>query len=305
MATAALVSELAAPTTAAPSPAIAWWRRWHSYAFMALIVGEVFLTWGFVRLVEYERFFPPGLGLVISAALFGFVFAQTFLLGLWAALGGLATVPRWLLVGAVATAGGLAIATELLSPEWTEFLNQGPVFVLLAVLITASFAAILLPLRRLAGWRVDFDAAYHPNRGNRRGQMQLMDFAALLCAVALPLTLCRALIELMGEEAVGLALFMPIFGGLALASAAPAALAVLVERRRWLCRACCACWLVAICAAQIVLTAYIPDFDVFDARSGVYELVGIVAAFHGGAALTVALPLALLRLAGLKLIVVA
>jgi hypothetical protein len=63
--------------------------------------------------------------------------------------------------------------------------------------------------------------------------------------------------------------------------------------------------LVAICAAQIVLTAYIPDFDVFDARSGVYELVGIVAAFHGGAALTVALPLALLRLAGLKLIVVA
>src|SRR5688572_19313683 len=108
MASAALAPELEAPTTAANNAALAWWQCWHSYAFMALVVVEVLITWGFVRLVESAYYLPSGLDMVGSAALFGFVFAQTFLLGLWAALGGLGTVPRWLLVGAVSATGGLA-----------------------------------------------------------------------------------------------------------------------------------------------------------------------------------------------------
>ena len=282
----------------------AWWRRGHTYGFVAVAVAEVGLTWGVVRLVEYVVNGPRGFGDVATAAMIGFMFAQCFLLGLWAALGGLPTVVRWLLVGVVSTAGALAVTDQIVASDWGQFIDQGPIIALVAGLTMAGFAVVLLPLRRLANWRVDFDAAYHPSTGRRRGQIELMDFAALFCAVALPLTLCRSLIELMGNEAADIGVIIPIFGALVLVTAAPAAYAVLARRGVWLWIACYSVWLVAVCIVQSLMVARFPDLDVFDGRSSIWGLNSSVFAFHMGVAATVALPLGVLRLLGLRIIAV-
>jgi hypothetical protein len=282
-----------------------WWRRGHSYVFMAVAIGEIALTWGVVRLIENAYNLAAGWEQIASSAMIGFLFAQCFLLGLWAALGGLGTIPRWLAVGAVAALGGLAITFEFITPQWQEFLYQGPEIAALAALTATGFAVLLLPLRRLAGWRVDFDAAYHPRTGRRRGQLVLMDFAAMFCAVALPLTLGRVLIELMGESgAAELGVFIPVFVGIALLSAAPVAHAVLARRRAWLWVGLCLAWLVLVCLVQSILTASFPDLDLFGGGTSGREILGTTFAFHLGVALAVALPLGVLRLFGLQLIAV-
>jgi hypothetical protein len=288
----------------APAAGAIWWRRGHSYAFIAVAVAEVALTWGVVRLVENVVNGPRGIENVATAAMIGFLFAQCFLLGLWAALGGLPTVPRWLIVGTISTAGALAVTCEMLASDWEQFLFQGPVMALIDGLTMAGFAVVLLPLRRLAGWRVDFDAVYHPSTGRRRGQIELMDFAALFCAVALPLTLCRSLIELMGNDAADIGMIVPIFGALVLATAAPTAYAVLARRGVGIWLALGSMWLVAVCVIQSLLAARFPDLDVFDGRSSVWGLNWTVFAFHFGVAATVALPLSVLRLLGLKIITI-
>lgn len=286
----------------APAISANWWRRGHTYAFIAVAVAEVALTWGVVRLVENVVNGPRGFENVATAAMIGFLLAQCFLLGLWAALGGLPTVPRWLIVGAVSTVGALAVTTELLTSDWEQFLFQGPVMALMAGLMMAGFAVVLLPLRRLAGWRVDFDAAYHPATCHRRGQLALMDFAALFCAVTFPLTLCRSLIELMGNEAADIGVIIPILGALVLVTAAPAAYAILARQGIWLWIASCLVWLVAVCVVQSLLAAQFRDLDLFDGRSSVWGVNWTVFAFHFGVAATVALPLSVLRLLGLKII---
>src|SRR5262245_37763828 len=259
----------------------AWWQRGHSYVFMAVAICEIALTWGVVRLIENSYNLAAGWEQIASAAMIGFLFAQCFLLGLWAALGGLGTIPRWLAVGTVAALGGLAITFEFITPQWQEFLYQGPEIAALAALTATGFAVLLLPLRRLAGWRVDFDAAYHPSTGRRRGQLELMDFAAMFCAVALPLTLGRVLIELMGESgAADIGVFIPVFVGIALLSAAPAAFAVLARRRAWFWLGMCLGWLFIVCLAQSILTACFPDLDVFGGGSTGREIVGTTFAFH-------------------------
>jgi len=303
MASASLVQPVDV-SLAVPVTRSAWWWRGHSYAFIAVAAGEVVFTWGMVRLVEHVVNGPPGFESVATAAMIGFLFAQCFLLGLWAALGGLGTITRWLIVGAVSTVGSLAVASELITSEWEQFLYQGPVLALLGSLMMAGFAVVLLPLRRLANWRVDFDAAYHPSTGRRRGQLQLMDFAALFCAVALPLTLCRSLIELMGNDAADIGVIVPILGALVLASASPVAYAVLTKHRAWTWLAFCSLWLIALCFVQSILAARFPDLDVFDGRSSAWGLNWTVVAFHFGVAATVSLPLGVLRLLGLKVIVV-
>jgi hypothetical protein len=303
MASATLVHEINVAARAQATGA-AWWRRGHSYAFIAVAVAEVVLTWGVVRLVKNVVNGARGFENIAMAAMIGFLFAQCFLLGLWAALGGLPTVPRWLIVGTVSTVGALAVTCELLTSEWEQFLSQGPVMALLAGLTMAGIAVVLLPLRRLAGWRVDFDAAYHPSTGRRRGQIELMDFAALFCAVALPLTLCRSLIELMGNEAADIGVIIPIFGALVLVTAAPAAYAVLARRGVWIARTLGSVWVVAVCIVQSLLAARFPDLDVFDGRSSVWGLNWTVFAFHCSVAATVALPLGVLRLLGLKIITI-
>jgi hypothetical protein len=213
-------------------------------------------------------------------------------------------VIRWLLVAAVTTLGAVAVAFQYISPQWQEFLDQGPTFAVLALLMMAAIAVVLLPLRRLAGWRVDFDAAYHPSSGRRRGQIDMMDFAALFCAVALPLTLGRALVELMGNDAADIGVIVPIFGAIVLATAGPVAYTALNRQRVWVTLLACAAWLLLVCVVQSLLTVSFPNLDVFGGGGTAWNIGSTVVAFHLCIAATVALPLATLRLFGLRLIAV-
>lgn len=300
MASAAITSELSASVVSQSAVAAAWWRRFHSYAFITVAAGEMLGTWLVVRLIDTMA---AGGEEIATAAMIGFLLAQCFLLGLWAALGGLGTVPRWLIVGCLTTVGALAVTLELVTSGWQEFLQEGPIFALLACLTTAGFAVVLLPLRALAGWRVDFDQAYHPGGGRRRGQIGLMDFAALFCAVALPLTLGRALAEITADAAQ-FAMIVPIFCAIVLATAGPVAYAALARRRIWLWLAGCTAWLAGICVLQSTLAAIFPDLDIFGTNSSMVVLNWTVVAFHLGVTATVALPLLVLRAFGLKLIAV-
>ncbi len=304
MASATLTHEVQTDAALAESSAQrAWWRRGHSYAFIAVVAMEVGATWGVVRLMEWVVNHSDFEHLA-AAAMIGFVFAQCFLLGLWAALGGLGTVPRWLIAGLISALGGLAIASQLVNGQWLEFLFHGPMMALLAGLTAAGFAVVLVPLRRLAGWRVDFDAAYHPSTGRRRGQLDMMDFAAMFCAVALPLALGRSLIELVGDVAADIGVIVPIIGAVVLATAGPVAYATLARDRFWLWAAACIVWLVLLGIGQSILMARLPDLDIFDGRNGAWGVGASVIAFQGGVAASVVLPLVVLRFWGLKLLVV-
>jgi len=306
MASATLTHDSPADTVCTPThdTATVWWRRGHSYAFAVVIALEIAATWAVVRVVELLAGWAAGWESIPIAAMIGFLFAQCFLLGLWAALGGLGTVPRWLIAGLVSTLGGLAIASQIVAGQWLEFLYQGPIMALLAGLTAAGFAVVLIPLRRLAGWRVNFDASYHPSTGRRRGQLDMMDFAAMFCAVALPLALGRSLVELMGEDAADIGVIVPIFGALVLTTAAPVAYALLTRRHSWwLVLGGCVAWLAIVCIVQSALTDYFPDLDIFDGRGSAWFIDWTVAAFHVGVAAAVGFPLALLRCWGLRLLV--
>jgi hypothetical protein len=282
----------------------AWWRCGHSYAFVAVVALEIGATWCVVRVGEWVVNYMMALDYLAAAAMLGFVFAKCFLLGLWAALGGLGTVPRWLLAGIVSTLGGLAIASQLVNGQWLDFLYHGPMMAVLAGLTAAGFAVVLVPLRRLAGWRVDFLAAYHPGTGRRRGQLDMMDFAAMFCAVSLPLALGRSLVELMGDEAADIGVIVPIIGAIVLTTAGPVAYATLAPCRFWLGVLTCTVWLVLLGTGQSILMVRFPDLDIFDASSGAWGVGASVVAFQGGVAVSVVLPLAALRFWGLKLLVV-
>jgi hypothetical protein len=282
----------------------AWWLKGHTYALAAAALGEVAMTWGMARLVENVMPGPPGWHEVATAATIGFLLAQCFLLGLWAALGGLATVPRWLIVGGLCLLGSLAVAWEAIGRDWSSLLAGAPEIFLYGGMSMSLYAVVLLPLRRLAGWRIDFDAAYHPPRGRRRGQVELMDIAAMMCAVALPLTLGRCLIEL-GEDAAGIPLLIPIFGLFVLVTAAPMAYAALARRRIWLWRLAAIVWFVAVSWGHSLLATLVEDLDLFDSIHAGWGIDPNTFAFHAAVAASVVLPLAFLRRFGLSLLVVA
>ena len=284
------------------SPA-AWWRRGHTYAMPAVAAGDVVLAWLVTRLAE-EHFQSGLISDLATSVLIGFLFAKCFLLGLWAALGSPATVPRWLIVGGLGLAGSAAVAVQLMGVNWEQSLTMLLEIMLFAWITIGAFAVLLLPLRRLAGWRVDFDAAYHPSTGQRRGQMSLMDYAGLTCAVALVLSLCRCMMALDDTgDAEGLLALLILAAALML-TAAPAAYATLARRTTpwWLLAA--AAWLLLVCWCQSLLAAYFPGLNIFGSDYNVLGMELPTLAFHVGGALATVLPLALLRPFGLKLLTV-
>ena len=282
----------------------AWWRRGHTYAMPAVAVSDVVLAWFVTRLAE--KHFQSGLiSELASSVLIGFLFAKCFLLGLWAALGSPSTVPRWLIVGGLGLAGSAAVAVQVVSPNWEDSLTTLLEIMLFSWITIGAFAVLLLPLRRLAGWRIDFDAAYHPSTGQRRGQMSLMDYAGMTCAVALVLSLCRCLMALDETGDAWENLFpLLILAALLLVTAAPAAYATLARRRPALWLLVAAAWLVLVCWCQSLLAAYFPDLYVFGGPSTAFGMDLPTLAFHVGGALAAIVPLALLRPFGLKLLTV-
>lgn len=287
------------PASAAPT----WWRRGHTYAMPAVAAGDVVLAWMLTRLAE--DLFQPGLiSELAMSLLIGFLFAKCFLLGLWAALGSPSTVPRWLIVGGLALAGSAAVAVGIVSPNWEDSLTTLLEIMLFSWIMIAAFAIVLLPLRRLAGWRIDFDAAYHPSTGQRRGQMTLMDYAGLTCAVALVLSLCRCLMSLDDTGDAESLLALLILAAVLMLTAAPVAYATLARRRTpwWLLAA--GAWLLVVCWCQSLLAAYFPDLNIFGSPYTAFGMDLPTLAFHAGGALAAILPLALLRPFGLKLLTV-
>jgi hypothetical protein len=297
-----IVSE-SADHTHSVSPA--WWRRRHTYATPIVVAGEIGLSW--LAVLAGERIVGPGgTEELLSAALIGFLVAKCFLLGLWAALGSPRTIPRWLLVGGLGLLGALVVASRFFedNPDLEERISLTLLITLFTWITAAGYAAALLPLRRLAGWRIDFDAAYHPATGQRRGQMGLMDFAAMSCAIALPLTLGRCLIEVDDSgDATGSLLSILLLGALIAITAAPAAYAVLTRRRTWLWPLAAALWLLIIAAGQSLLSMRFPDLDFFGGTR-FWGLDLTPFGMHAGATLAVIVPLALLRPFGLKLLTV-
>jgi hypothetical protein len=303
MATASLPAVISATSSDYVSKAApAWWLRANSYSVPVVALGQIAATWLVVRIVEGPSWLSNYE--MVMAAMLGFIFAQCFLLGLWAALGGLSTVPRWLAVGVVYVAGAWALIHAAFGPDWQTMIDSAPEMLLMGGMLMAVCAALLLPLRRLAGWRIDFDAAYYPRPARRRGQVGMMDFAAMFCAVALPLSLCRVAMESDAENGAEIPMFMGLFALLVCATAAPVARAVLARRRKLLWLAGVAMWILAMAWGQSLLASLVPDLDLFDTAPNFIGLHWELLAFHAGIAVAVAVPLMALRLCGLKLLVV-
>jgi hypothetical protein len=281
-----------------------WWRRGHTYAMPVVAGADVVLASLATWLAE-EHFSSGQASELATSALLGFLFAKCFLLGLWAALGSPATVPRWLIVGGLATAGSIGVTWHVRSSDWSDTVGTLLQLVLFGWILTAGFALLLLPLRRLAGWRVDFDAAYHPSTGQRRGQIGLMDVAALMCAVALPLTLCRLLrqVDDQGDAADALAVIF-VLGSLVALASAPLAYAALARRRAWAWLLAAGAWLIVLSCVHSLLGAYFPDLDTFSGPRTWFGFDFCTLAFYAGGAVAVAMPLLLLRPLGLKLLTV-
>ncbi|HVX09986.1 MAG TPA: hypothetical protein VHC22_02175 [Pirellulales bacterium] len=186
----------------------------------------------------------------------GFLLAQTFLMGLWMAFGGLHPLLRALLVASITAGGTLAASFS----TGSSFGNLAAAFLQLAPIAgTTVFAthAMLLPLRLLMSWRIDFDPAYYEVRPNLRMQFRLLDCIGLITAVALPLALGRLLDgELLKFAAIG--------GCSALFGSLPIAYLIVVPRRSD------KTWILAALVLSVVLAAeYLAFWSVFNGETGV------------------------------------
>jgi hypothetical protein len=278
---------------------LAWWRQRHTYVLAAVVAVQVVACRWVMQFAEEAGW----AGIIALGVLMG----QCFLLGLWGALGGLGTLPRWGIIGLVLLAG---LASMALGPLlhgvglrwdglWTEVLELG----ILGALMVLVFAACLLPLRGLAGWRVDFDERVYRHLRGRRGQVGFMDFAGYSLGVAAALAAARLSIQ---AEILDADTLLIVFGLLfaVLAVAAPIAYALIVWRL-WPALALSAVWALAAAAANSCLASYFPDLDFLD--SPVPTFAGLrlaLVAFYAGIALATAVTLVPLRLFGLKILVV-
>jgi hypothetical protein len=308
MATAALLPSESATresqSVSAPRTTAIWWRRGHSYAFAALVVLEILALWLGARLVLLAaNVWMSNIWIeLISAAGAALLLGQVFLLGLWAALGGLATIPRWSLVGVAAGAGVISLLLGVRFADDTSFTDSAPVITFIAWSLVYSIAALLVPLRRLAGWRVDFDPAYHPPGKVRRGQMHLMDFVAMSCAVALPLTFCRMLMEFQPEDTTAVPIFLGVAALVVTFACGPAAYAALATRRLWLWGPAACGWTLVLIYGLSMLAMIDPDLVVFGGAGTVLGMNVGLAVCVAGMTVSVAGPLLVLRRFGLRLL---
>jgi hypothetical protein len=130
----------------------------------------------------------------------------------------------------------------------------------------------------------------------------MMDFAAMFCAVALPLSLCRVLMETNSDSGLEILLFMGLFALLVAVAAAPVAYAVLARRNVAIWWIAAAVWIVGLAWGHSLLAIVWRDCDIFDSHSGFAGMRWATFAFYAGIAAAISVPLASLRLCGLKLL---
>jgi hypothetical protein len=282
---------------ATSGPAQAWWGRKDPYLLAAVCGVHVVVVGQAIRDIG-SQWWP-----LADDALLGVIFAECFLLALWAALGGLGTVARWCAVFSAFACGLASVAARQRLLSTTELWSEVFAIGLIGATAVTAMAAVLIPLRGLAGWRIDFSGDHYKGIRSRRGQLGILDFAALTCAVAAPLTAARLVNESGAWSAGDWPMFLAI-EALVVVTAAPIAYAVVACRRIWLAAAVVAVWPVVVSVANSWLGLLYSDLLFFGGGpqfAGVYmELV----AFHAGIALTVVATLAPLRLFGLQLLVV-
>ncbi|HWB14554.1 MAG TPA: hypothetical protein VG826_35345 [Pirellulales bacterium] len=184
-----------------------WWRRGHT-GFLILLVSLN---------IALDRFaFKPD-GETATLLWVGILLGQTFLMGFWMAFGGLHAALRGLVVAAATAAGVLAASMSIAASQGVLILAP-----LGGTIVLATYA-ILLPLRLLLAWRVDFDEAYHARRSHDRMQLGLVDCINIVTAFALLLGYAQWLPrEFLPTAALG--------GGFALFNSLPIALVSVISR---------------------------------------------------------------------------
>jgi hypothetical protein len=189
-----------------------WRRQPHTWFLLGLIAANVaFDSFAFVAFNDWGA---P------SYILGGILPAQLFLLGLWMALGGLHAAARLVVVATMTIAGTTAFWLGL----DREIREVGDLLLYSGMLVLSTHA-LLLPLRTLVGWRVDFDPAYHTHSSNKSLQLRVVHLIAFTAACALPFAFMRAAED---RDAV---LRVFVFGGIGLAASSPLAWIVLAARR--------------------------------------------------------------------------
>jgi hypothetical protein len=289
MATASLGLERSLPAVLPAQPPAIWLRR-HAYVLAAVTALQMIGCRYALRLVDANW---------LGEAMIGVMLAQCFLLGLWGALGGLATLPRWGVIGLVHVGGLLAITIGIHGGPG-EALAMG----LVGAMVVLIFAACLMPLRGLAGWRIDFDSIYYRNVRGRRGQIGLMDYAAYSLGVAAALAAVRLAIQAEVLDPDTLLVILAVLLTVLLV-AAPVTYAIVTWRRLWLALVAAAVWTLGVAGAHSLLASVFEDLDFFGS-TGPYlaDMHLPLLGFCAGAALLVAATMTTLRLFGLRLITV-
>jgi hypothetical protein len=169
-----------------------WWRQSYSYALIAVAGTHLALAPLLAKWADWSRDGELAVGVMLG---------QGFILGLWATLGGLRVIARWGIVLSLCVVGTASIVAVIVGDQ-EDFVEFVLFAVLFALLFVTGVAVSLLPLRGLAGWRVDFAPAYYAHLPLRRGQVGLMDYAGYTCAVAGPLVVVRLMLQLTSEDRV-------------------------------------------------------------------------------------------------------
>jgi hypothetical protein len=276
----------------------AFWRQPHVYGLAGMTVLQV-------ASCRLEVWWLDGASAEWSHTLvLGGLFAQCFLLGLWGALGGLSTLPRWGLVGLVHFCGvvSMSLGMPILSLDSS---SQALEWGIIGALLVLFFAAILLPLRRLAGWRVDFDRRFYRGAHGRRGQLSVMDYAGYCVGLAAALAAGRLAIQ---AEVLPADALLTVAGVIiaVVVVAAPATYLLVVGRRVWLAPLLALAWALVCAGTHSCLCFIHEDLDFFGATSGsVFAGLRLqLLCFYLGIVVLLGLTLLPLRLFGLQLIAV-
>ena len=256
-----------------------WFSRLHSWWFIGQVAANLVAAWFIIRLVSEMDWAELGLGLLLG---------QGFLLSVWLALGGLPNVVRFISVLLVTLAGALAVGDEHWSiPNLADWLEQTRQVFIVCFFMILLFHGLLLPLRWLLGWRLDFDPAYHARENTGRLQVGVVHFLGWTTFLAIPCAIIRLMPQ---EDLVEIAKICLSVSAMTLPVAASFTLAVVGRKTwRWMFAA------VAIFGITWTAEVFIPGL-VFTQNFLQFNL-GIVAAVAGN--------LLVLRLFGLRLFAVA
>lgn len=163
-----------------------WLCRFHSWWFASQVLVNLAAAVFIIRLIRDNGSLTEfGLGLLLG---------QGFLLSLWLALGGLPNVARFIGVSCVTLAGGLAVSDyEKAATNWGNWVFETGEIFIVCLFIVLMFHGLILPLRWLLGWRLDFDPAYHGPERTGRLQVGVTHFLAWTTFLAIPCALFRLL----------------------------------------------------------------------------------------------------------------